>query len=146
MEKEVLVNVADLIASMAHRGQVDKAGEPYINHPRAVASKVETAEEKIVALLHDTLEDTYLTEDVLSPVFGENIMDAVVTMTRAKGEDYFQYIGRISENELALNVKMADLTHNMDLSRLSNPTEKDYERIEKYKKAYAILENKKEEY
>lgn len=139
MEMDI-VKVAELVATMAHRGQVDKSGVPYIEHPRTVASYLTTPEEKAVGFLHDTLEDTFLTEEELRPVFGDNITDAVVALTHLEGEEYFDYVERASKNPIAIRVKMADLTHNMDASRLILVTEKDRQRIEKYKKAYAYLE------
>lgn len=133
------IKVADLVASMAHRGQVDKMGTAYIEHPRAVASFVETETEKTVALLHDVLEDTYLTEDDLRPVFGDEITDAVVALTRNDGEEYFAYIRRVKQNPLAIRVKLADLKHNTDRSRIDEPKESDFLRWDKYKKAMEIL-------
>lgn len=134
-----IVCVADLVASMAHRGQVDKMGTAYINHPRAVASFLDTETEKTVALLHDVLEDTFLKEQDLRPVFGEMITDAVVTLTRLSGEDYFVYIDRVKKNPLAVRVKLADLRHNTDPSRILSPGKEDFARWDKYKKAMAIL-------
>lgn len=136
---EHLVAVADLVASLAHRGQVDHSGVPYIEHPRTVAGYVHTTEQKVIALLHDTLEDTCLTEADLRPVFGDEITDTVVMLTHDPQEDYAGYIDRVSESRLASAVKLADLRHNMQLSRLSVVTEADWKRIEKYKKAYAVL-------
>jgi (p)ppGpp synthase/HD superfamily hydrolase len=138
MEMDV-VKTAELVAEMAHRGQVDKSGVPYIEHPRMVASYVTTPEEKAVGFLHDTLEDTYLTEEDLRPVFGDVITDAVVAMTHLIYEDYFTYIERVSKNSIARKVKLADLTHNMDSSRLIMVTQHDRDRLEKYKRAYAYL-------
>lgn len=141
MEMDV-VKVAELVATMAHRGQVDKSGVPYIEHPRAVARQLETPEEKAVGYLHDTLEDTFLTEEDLRPVFGDVITDAVVAMTHLVYEDYFTYIERVSANPIAKRVKLADLTHNMDESRLILITQHDRDRLEKYKRAYAYLSQK----
>ncbi len=134
-----VVKTAELVATIAHRGQVDKSGVPYIEHPRMVASYVTTPEEKAVGFLHDTLEDTFLTEADLRPVFGDVITDAVVAMTHLIYEDYFTYIERVSKNPIAIRVKLADLTHNMDASRLILVTQHDRDRIEKYKRAYAYL-------
>lgn len=142
MEIDV-VKAAELVAAMAHRGQLDKSGVPYIEHPRAVAAQLTTPEEKAVGLLHDTLEDTYLLEADLRPVFGDVITDAVVAMTHLASEDYFTYIERVAKNPIAINVKLADLTHNMDESRLILVTQHDRDRIEKYKKAYAYLQEYK---
>lgn len=134
------VKLAYNIARTAHRGQKDKAGKDYINHPLAVASFVAGHDAKIVALLHDTIEDTFVTEEDLRPLFSEEIVDAIVSMTHLNGEPYMEYIRRVSGNELAKTVKLADLRHNMDLGRIENPTEKDFARIElKYMPALAYL-------
>lgn len=127
------------IATKAHNGQTDKSGVPYINHPKTVASMVASEEEKIVAWLHDTVEDTDVTVEYIRAQFGEMIADAVESMTHRKTETYDEYVDRLSKNPLARKVKLADLTHNMDLSRIANPTEKDFARVEKYKRVYAKL-------
>ncbi|WP_277283744.1 HD domain-containing protein [Sneathia sanguinegens] len=128
------------IATEAHKGQVDKAGIPYINHPLTVASLVDTEEEKIVALLHDTIEDTNITEqDLLNYGFSNKIVKAVKLLTHNKNVPYMDYIAKIKDNELARKVKIADLTHNSDLSRLKEITEKDKKRYEKYQKALLYL-------
>lgn len=114
---EALVQKAREIATKAHAGQVDKSGKPYIHHPEMVASLVDTPAEKCVAWLHDTLEDTNLTEGQLRPVFGDEITDAVVLMTHPDGVPYMDYIYHLAPNPLARKVKMADLTHNMDTGR-----------------------------
>lgn len=134
-----IVQVADLVAYMAHRGQVDKIGADYICHPRMVASFVEGEKAKAVALLHDVLEDTYLTEGDLRPVFGDEITDAVLILTRDEQEDYFDYIRRVKKHPLAKQVKLADLRHNTDRSRILNPGEKDFARWKKYEKAIQML-------
>lgn len=128
------------IATEAHKGQVDKAGIPYINHPLTVASLVDTEEEKIVALLHDTIEDTNITEqDLLNYGFSNKIVEAVKLLTHNKNVPYMVYVAKIKDNELARKVKIADLTHNSDLSRLKEITEKDKKRYEKYQKALLYL-------
>ncbi|WP_311696306.1 HD domain-containing protein [Sneathia sanguinegens] len=128
------------IATEAHKGQVDKAGVPYINHPLTVASLVDTEEEKIVALLHDTIEDTNITEqDLLNYGFSNKIVEAVKLLTHNKNVPYMVYVAKIKDNELARKVKIADLTHNSDLSRLKEITEKDKKRYEKYQKALLYL-------
>lgn len=139
-EETQMVAAADLIAALAHRGQKDHSGLDYISHPRTVAGYVNTPVEKVVALLHDTLEDTELTAEDLLPVFGQEIVDTLRILTHDPTEPYMDYVRRISENELATAVKKADLRHNMQLSRLKTVTQADLDRIEKYKKAYALLE------
>lgn len=132
--------LAYAIALVAHKGQVDKAGVDYINHPLAVARKFKTKKERIVSLLHDVVEDTNVTLDDLRLFFDEEVVEAINLLTHREEDDYLTYLARIKENELARKVKLADLENNMDLSRLPNPTEKDYERLEnKYKPAYKFL-------
>ncbi len=140
MELNDQLKVAIDLANKYHYGQVDKAGLPYILHPLHVMNNVHGIEEKIVAILHDILEDTPITvNDLISYGFDLNLVEAIVSITKVDGESYVDYLRRIKENELARIVKLADLSHNMDISRLSNPTKKDYQRVEKYKKAYEYL-------
>ena len=128
------------IAKKAHLGQVDKAGEDYIKHPEKVASFVNSDEEKAVAYLHDVIEDTELTlEDLREYGFSEEVLKAVDVITKKKGQDYQTYLNSVKENKLARVVKLADLRHNSDLTRLINITEKDRERKEKYQKAIDFL-------
>ena len=134
------VDTALQIATDAHRGQVDKAGVDYINHPKTVASFVSTDEEKAVAYLHDVLEDTTVTEmDLQDAGIPSNVIQAVLILTKKKGQSYQQYLENVKKNSLARAVKLADLKHNSDLSRISVPTEKDYKRLEKYQKATEYL-------
>ena len=140
---ESLYKKAVWIAQEAHKGQTDKGGNPYIEHPLHVASQVETMELKIIAVLHDTLEDSEMTaEDLLEEGFPEHIVEAVNVLTHADGneEAYLEYIRRVSCNPMAAAVKRADLLHNMDMSRIQNPTEKDRKRRMKYEKALNLLE------
>ena len=134
-----LVNKAIDIAKQAHAGQTDRAGKPYIDHPAFVASMMETDEEKIVAWLHDVLEDTDVNEKDLAAIFSPEIMAALRVLTHVDNESYGEYVEQVRLNPLAAKVKKADLTHNMDLSRLSEVTEGDLQRIEKYKSAYRRL-------
>ena len=128
-----------------HSGQKDKSGKPYIQHPMFVSSHCKTYEAKVVALLHDVLEDTDATiEDLKKIGLGQKEIDAIVLLTKPEKEDYMHYVKRVAQNPIAREVKMADLTHNMDLTRLDVITEKDIARTEKYKKAYEYLENYKE--
>lgn len=128
------------IAKKAHLGQIDKAGEDYIKHPEKVASFVNSDEEKAVAYLHDVIEDTELTlEDLREYGFSEEVLKAVDVITKKKGQDYQTYLYSVKENKLARVVKLADLRHNSDLTRLINITEKDRERKEKYQKAIDFL-------
>ena len=135
-----LLAAAELIASMAHRGQLDKGGVPYIEHPRAVAAMVETEEEKTVAMLHDVLEDTFLTEADLRPVFGDRITDTVVRLTHDEDVPYMDYIRGLAGDPVAVRVKLADLTHNMDEKRIPPGDEYIRDRINNnYRPAYAFL-------
>ena len=130
-------------ATEKHKGQLDRAGKPYIEHPKAVAKMLKGEDEKIVAMLHDTVEDTDATIEEIRSKFGEKIADAVKCLTHENGVPYMDYIRGIKGNELARKVKLADLTHNMDLNRLPEVTDKDIERIEKYKEAYEFLASKR---
>jgi (p)ppGpp synthase/HD superfamily hydrolase len=124
-----------------HNGQQDKSGVPYIYHVIHVAEQMNTEDETIVALLHDTLEDTELNPNYIKDNWGEHILEAVKLLTHKKNEPYLDYIMKIKDNQLARKVKIADLKHNMDLTRLDSPSDKDFKRVEKYKKALEILEN-----
>lgn len=132
------------IAFKAHAGQVDKAGNPYILHPLTVAMNkvLDTNEQKIVAILHDVIEDSDITfKDLENMEFNEEIITALRLLTKDNNTVYFHYIREIrrSCNPNAYWVKYADLEHNMDIARIPEPTEKDYMRLEKYKKAMDIL-------
>lgn len=127
------------IAKEAHAGQVDKAGKDYILHPITVASYMDTDVEKTIAYLHDVLEDTSVTVDELRNHFSNEIVDTVITLTHRKDESYFEYIQRISKSKLAKKIKAADLLHNLDITRIKEPSKQDYERLEKYKKAILYL-------
>ena len=124
-----------------HKGQVDKAGEEYWKHPAAVAELCKTDDEKIVAYLHDVVEDTPVTIDAIESMFGPDIAEAVSYITHPKGLPYMEQIKRLAVNDIAREVKKADLTHNMDLSRLKSVTERDIIRIRKYKAALDYLNN-----
>lgn len=127
-------------AEAMHKGQVDKAGVPYIEHPKTVASMVDGDEAKIVALLHDTVEDTDATVDEIRSMFGDRIADAVACMTHDKSVPYLEYVANIKGNDLAREVKLADLKHNMDLSRIPNVTDVDIQRVNrKYRPAFEML-------
>ena len=140
MTGEEKVAAARLIAKLAHRGQTDKAGNDYFAHPEAVAALLDTPEEKVVGYLHDTVEDTEVTLEEIREIFGDRIADAVALMTHADGVPYMDYVKEVGKNPLARKVKLADLTHNMDIRRIPHPKPRDYDRIElKYKPAYAYL-------
>ena len=136
---ESMVQKALELATRLHAGQTDKAGKPYIQHPIAVAAKVNRPEEKIVALLHDVVEDTETSLEDIRREFGDVIADAVDCVTKREHETYMEFVARAKGNAIARAVKMADLEHNMDLSRLGHITEKDRERLKKYEEAYRFL-------
>lgn len=130
------------IATQAHKGQVDKGGNPYISHPLAVAEGVDGQELKIVAILHDVLEDSDVTaEDLLTEGFDPYLVEAVQALTHDRGGavSYEDYICYVKKNPIARLVKIADLNHNLDLSRIPHPTDYDYQRCVKYEKALLYL-------
>ena len=128
------------VAAKAHEGQVDKAAAPYILHPLRVMLSLNTTEEKIVGVLHDVLEDTQiLMSDLRALGFSEVILSALESVTRNPGETYENFVLRAASNPIGKRVKLADLIDNSDLSRISKPTPKDYERLEKYRHAIEII-------
>ena len=138
--KHPMLELALSIATEAHGGQFDKAGIDYIEHPIFVASQVDSEEEKAVALLHDVIEDSSVTaEELLNDGLPETVVTAVQILSKKKGQDYQTYLKTVKSNPLARAVKLADLKHNSDLSRLETITDKDLERLEKYKKAIDYL-------
>ncbi len=142
-----LLNKAIKLAHIAHNGQVDKGGKPYIGHPLRVMNNVETLSAKIVGVLHDAVEDSELTlEDLKVAGFSDVIIEAIAAITKLEGEKRKDYLQRVMSNKIALRVKIADMTDNMDISRISNPTEKDRERIRIYKKNIVKLQKKLENY
>jgi len=145
MENTILLNKAVSIAKFAHQGQVDKASVDYINHPIRVMNAVNDVKEKIVAVLHDVVEDSEITlEDLRKQGFDDDVVIAVGCLTKVPGETYEQFIGRVKSNSLARKVKLQDLKDNMDLSRLDKVSEADLNRVEKYKHARTVLLNSNE--
>lgn len=130
------------IAAQAHRGQVDKGGRPYLLHPLAVARQVSGTESKILALLHDVPEDTDVSLEQLAPLLPPRLLKSLKLLTRRPGQPYSEYIEQLAQDPMAAQVKLADLTHNMDLRRIPHPTEKDFQRLEKYQKAYTYLKER----
>ena len=129
---------AIVIATGAHRGQVDKQGQQYILHPMVVMDMVDGYEEKIVAVLHDVVEDTVLTVEDIRLMFGDTIGDAIEAITHLPNESNDTYHQRCKANALARVVKLADMEHN--LSRLEGLPEKDVERMTaKWTKGLEIL-------
>jgi len=136
-----MIEAAIKFALRAHAGQKQFNGDPYILHPLHVACHVDGMDEKAVALLHDTLEDSTITSDDLRQAgFAAHIVEAVELLTKPRPYIYEDYIRAIGKNPLARVVKMADLMHNMDLSRLPEITPKALNRDARYHQAYATLE------
>ena len=127
------------IAYSAHMGQKDKFGIPYIFHPIHLAESMETEDECIVAILHDVVEDTDVTFEELEKEFSKKVIDALKLLTHDKKTPYKEYILNLKENPIAKKVKLADLKHNSDTTRLKYITPKDIIRSKKYKNAIKIL-------
>ena len=139
-ENDAFAYIALAIAKKAHAGQVDKAGVDYMQHPLYVANQVKTEQEKAVALLHDVIEDSDVTaDDLLASGLSNEVVAAVQILTKKKGQSYQEYLEKVKSNNLARIVKLADLKHNSDLSRLKSVTNTDYERVKKYKNAIRYL-------
>ncbi len=133
-------SLARAIAEKAHADQVDKAGEPYIGHPAHVAASVEGDKAKAVAWLHDVVEDTSTTfDDLRAAGVDDEVLVALELLTHDKSAPYMEYVAAIKKNDLARTVKLADLAHNSDLSRLPEVTETDLRRVEKYRQAIEVL-------
>lgn len=133
------VNAANIMFTL-HAKQKDKAGRDYIFHPMRVSMKCNLIESKTVALLHDTVEDSALTFDKLREYqFSEEIVNGVIAVTRKVGESYADFIERASKDELGHAVKINDLEDNMNITRLSNLTEKDWHWLNKYLHAWRYL-------
>lgn len=136
-----LLDKAIIIATNAHAGQVDKGGNPYILHPLKLMVNMKTENERIVATLHDVLEDTSVTIDFLREEgFGDDIIISLVHITKQDTETYMDFIKRASLNPISKAVKIQDIKNNMDLTRILNLSQKDYDRFNKYKIALAFLE------
>ena len=125
----------------AHKNQLDKSGMPYVFHPFHLAEQMETVETVVVALLHDIVEDTdYTIDDLKNMGFPNTVTDAIALMTHDAATEYMDYVARIKTNPIAKVVKLADLRHNSDLSRLNVVTSEALRRREKYLEALEILE------
>ena len=137
---QTLLEEALLIAVVAHKGQKDKAGEPYIFHPLRLMFRVNSPEEKIVALLHDVVEDSNVTlTDLKRKGFGGEVIKAVSLLTHDKAVSYQDYVKKIKPNPLAKSIKVADLEDNMNITRLKIKTPDDEERLKKYQWAHQFL-------
>jgi GTP diphosphokinase / guanosine-3',5'-bis(diphosphate) 3'-diphosphatase len=128
------------IAARAHAGQVDKAGAPYILHPLRVMMAVDSPDERMAAVMHDVVEDTSVTlEELRSHGFAEEVLTAIHALTKTPGEGRLAAAKRASANPIARAVKLADVADNMNLSRIAQPTEKDFARLKEYEQVRALL-------
>lgn len=128
------------LAARSHAGQLDKAGQPYILHPLRLMFAVQTPHERMAAILHDVVEDTQITlEDLIREGFPPEVITAVQALTKQAGESRIDAARRAAADPIARVVKLADVTDNMDLSRISSPTEKDHARIQEYEQVRQLL-------
>lgn len=128
------------ISFEAHKNQTDKSGMPYVYHPFHLAEQMDDENSVCVALLHDVVEDTDMTlADLIQAGFPEEVTDALALMTHDDLTPYMDYVERLSHNPIAAKVKLADLAHNSDLTRLDVVREKDRERVLKYHRAMELL-------
>ena len=128
------------IAVESHKNQKQKDGTPYALHPIRLSMSLESEEQKIVALLHDVVEDTDWTfEDLVREGFSESVIEALRLLTHTDGSLYEDYVERLASNSLAKAVKKADLADNMDFKRIPEPTERDFARLQKYHRAWRRL-------
>lgn len=141
MKKTTKLNRAIAIAAMAHDGQFDRAGKPYILHPISVMLRMDTDEERIVAVLHDTIEDTNITIDELREEgYSEEILAALELLSKESDDvPYMPFIERIKTNALATKVKLGDLAENMRTDRSPITKESDLIRMKKYQEAVDYL-------
>lgn len=131
---------AIMIAAEAHEGQTDKADEPYILHPLRVMLRLTTTDERIAAVLHDVVEDSSWTLDALrAEGFSDVVVEALDSVTKRSGESYDAFVLRAGANSIGRRVKLADLEDNSVLSRISKPTDRDCQRLERYQRAIALL-------
>lgn len=129
------------IAVQAHKGQKDKSGQPYILHPLRLMMQMKTETEKIVAVLHDVIEDTSVTlRDLQGMGFSEEVIKAIDCLSRREGEVYADFIENISKNKIAKTVKIADLEDNMNVRRLQGLSDNDLGRLKRYLKSWRRLQ------
>ena len=135
------LNRAIAIAAEAHAGQTDKAGQPYILHPLRVMGAMGAEDARIVAVLHDVIEDCpeWPLDRLRAEGYAGEHLEALDALTRREGESYTSYVHRASLNSLARSVKLADLRDNMDLNRFTPETDDDWARYQKYARAVAYL-------
>jgi (p)ppGpp synthase/HD superfamily hydrolase len=130
------------IAAQAHAGQVDKAGAPYVLHPLRMMLQLASNDERIVAVLHDVCEDCpgWSFERLRDEGFAPQVIAALDAVTRRDDETYEDFVRRAAADPIGRSVKLVDLRDNSDLSRIAAPTERDFERLEKYRRAIMIIE------
>ncbi len=134
------------ICYSAHAGQVDKGGVPYVFHSIHLAEQMDNEYEICLALLHDVVEDTdYTFSDIESQDFPDDIITALKLITRDKGQPYLEYMETLSHNALARKVKLCDLLHNSDTSRLLSVDENAERRLQRYQESIAILTDAKDD-
>ncbi|MBQ9983850.1 MAG: GTP pyrophosphokinase [Lachnospiraceae bacterium] len=135
------------IAVEAHRGQLDKAGKIYILHPMRVMLRGKNETEMIVGILHDTVEDTPVTLEMLQlEGFSKEVLEALECVTKHQGEDYGDFINRVLTNPLATQIKLYDMEDNLNRDRIPYPTPKDEARFKKYEKYHKVISKKLENY
>ena len=126
----------------AHKDQTDKSGMPYVFHPFHLAEQMKDEDTTVVALLHDVIEDTdYTVDDLYDMGFSERVISAIELMTHDDEVPYMEYVAEIKKNPIAREVKLADLRHNSDVTRLDVITPWDEKRAKKYAEAIKLLEN-----
>jgi (p)ppGpp synthase/HD superfamily hydrolase len=129
------------ISAEAHAGQIDKAGAPYVLHPLRMMLSMSSIDERIGAILHDVCEDCpgWTLDRLRREGFSDLIVDALQSVTKRDGEDYVDFVRRAAANPIGRRVKLADLHDNSDLSRIAVPSERDFRRIEKYRRAIDLI-------
>lgn len=138
-----LLDKAVQLASRAHQGKVDRYGAPSLFHSYRVMERMQGETEAVIAILHDTVEDTDLTLETLRDEgFPGEIVHAVDSLSRRDGESYTEYMERVRENPLAVRVKIADLEDNMDLRRYPEISGEDVERLRRYHHYWRVLTGK----
>lgn len=134
------------LALQAHARQLDKSGSVYILHPLRVMFAVEGDMARMVAILHDVVEDSdYTFDDLRQMGYGEDVLEALDCLTRRADETYEAFVERASKNPIAKQVKLADIEDNLDVRRLRDITDKDYQRLKRYRKAWEYLKHEGQE-
>jgi (p)ppGpp synthase/HD superfamily hydrolase len=142
MTKVATIEDAISVAAQAHKGQKDKAGAPYLLHPLRMMLRMDSEATMMAAVLHDVVEDTRWTlEQLREEGFSDEVLEAVDCLTHRDGESYQEFVGRVQTNAIARQVKIADLEDNMNIRRINQLGAKDFERLEKYHKAWCALTN-----